>query len=196
MKKLFIFLIFISSICISYYLELIKNKNIFVKRIILQSINEIIELDKEARIFYMKQKGLNKDEIENNIFSLEESYENERKKIYKYCLDKKSKYCHLHSDLTGFLFPYVHVVLSYKFDINSSFLFKQIYVLEYANNNKKYLGIINGINSLKYNNMETPFLKYRDQYIDGGVDFQENQQINSNEEIKYYNPKEKINNGY
>ena len=191
MKKLSIFLIFISSIYASYYyLELIKNKNIFVKRIILQSINEIIELDKDARIFYMKQKGLKRDEIDNNIFSLDESYENERKKIYKYCLDKKLKYCHLHSDLTGFLSPYVHVVLSYEFDVNSSRFFNQMYIFEYANN-KKYIGTINGINSLKYNNNEAPFSEYRDNYIDGGVDFQEIRQINSNEEIKYYNTKEK-----
>lgn len=184
--------VFILSIFILYYyLYLIKNKNIFVQRIILQSINQIIKFDKEAKVFYMKQKGLDRKKIEDKLSSLEKSYANERKKIYKYCLDKKSKYCYLHSDITGFLFPYAGIVLSYKFDANSSYLFNEMYIIEYANNNKKYLGIINGIEYLKYNNIEVPFLKYRDHYIDGGVDFQKIRQLNSNQELKYYNHKRK-----
>lgn len=161
-----------------HYFQVIDNKNIFAKRILLQSINEIIELDTKARIFYMKQKVLDKKEIENKLFSLEEGYEKERKKIFKYCLDRKSKYCYFHSDITGFFFPYVSLVLDYKFDKESLTRFNQKYIL---NTHEKYLGVISGIDFLKYNNMEEPFLKYKDNYIDGGVDFKRVQKLNEDE---------------
>ena len=186
MKKVLIFLILIVGIIVvAYYGYLIKNKNIFVERIVSGAINEIIEDDKQARIFYMKQKGIEQKVINDKLLSLEKRYENERKKIYAYCIDKTSKQCHLYSSMTGFLFPYVGITLDYDFDKESLNLFNQKYILEYANTKGKYLGTMSGIDSLKYNNMEDPFLEYKDHFIDGGVDFKRVQKLSKRELLEY-----------
>ena len=179
MKKVLIFSVLIVSIILTVrYGYLIKNKNIFVERIVNGAINEIIEDDKQARVFYMKQKGIETKVINDKLLSLEKRYENEREKIYAYCIDETSQQCRLYSNMSDFLFPYVGITLDYDFDKESLRLFNQKYILEYADTKEKYLGTMSGIDSLKYNNMEDPFLEYRDNFIDGGVGFKRVQKLN------------------
>jgi len=185
--KIIIFLIIIIAVAIGgFYIDAVYKKNIFVERIINQEFDKIIDLDKKTREFNMNKEGIPFEVIEKKIQLLEHKYNYERSKMWRYCCTNSDDRCTIYSSVITVTGSDAFVVFDYKMDRESLEFFNQKFVTEEFYNGKRLLLQTVGIGYLKYNNLEVPYPEYRDNRIDGGIEYKTIRKLNSEESKKYY----------
>ncbi|MEJ2498853.1 MAG: hypothetical protein P8Y46_06015 [Sulfurovaceae bacterium] len=176
----------IGSLLVWQYISINKEMDIFTKRIVNKAMDRIIQYDKNARRFYMLQDGKTEVQIEKTLQKLQSKYDYEREKMWRYC-NSGDERCHLHTDYHELLFPIAYIVLNYEFDTDSKEFFNQYFISRYLDNkHDPFLVKIEGIDHLKYNNLEQPFKEYGDYHIDGGIEFETIRKLHSDEVKNYY----------